>query len=181
MSKDKIHFKGRYLGIHERDNWEFATRTNANAVAVLVPLTDDDELVLVEQFRIPVQSRVIELPAGLAGDLDDPEEEVSIAAQRELIEETGYRAGSLQHLLTCPSSPGMCDEQISFFLARDLVRVGDGGGDSSEDIVVHTIPLDEVADWIAGKLKQGMQVDPKTYAVLFWLQRLKQGLPPLPE
>jgi ADP-ribose pyrophosphatase len=176
----KIHFNGRYLGIREIDNWEFATRTNASAVAVLVPLTDEDELILVEQYRVPVQSRVIELPAGLVGDLDDPDEPIAIAAQRELVEETGYRASRLEHLLTCPSSPGMCDEQISFFLARGLKKVGIGGGDESENIVVHAVPLARASDWLAEKMRSGMQVDPKTYSALFWLQRLKAGLDPLP-
>ena len=73
MGATKSHFDGQYLGIRVRDNWEFVTRINATSVAVLVPVTDQDELVLVEQFRIPVQSAVIELPAGLVGDLDDSE------------------------------------------------------------------------------------------------------------
>lgn len=173
-------YKGRFLGIRERDRWEYATRTNASAVAVLVPLTKEDELILVEQYRIPVNGKVIELPAGLVGDQGDPDEPIEIAAHRELIEETGYRSGSLSHLLTCPSSPGMCDEQISFFLALELQKIGPGGGDDSEDIEVHAVPLAQVSDWLAEKMKTGCQVDPKTYAALFWLQRLKAGLEPLP-
>ena len=120
MGATKLHIDGQYLGIRVRDNWEFVTRTNATSVAVLVPVTDQHELVLVEQFRIPVQSRVIELPAGLVGDLDDPDETVLRAARRELEEETGFSAGRLTTLLNCPSTPGMSDEMITFVLAEDL-------------------------------------------------------------
>jgi hypothetical protein len=76
VSKNEtIHYKGRFLGLKERDHWEYAYRTNASGVVVLVPVTDAGELVLVEQYRIPVKSRVLELPAGLVGDNGDPEED----------------------------------------------------------------------------------------------------------
>ena len=179
MAEDKIHFTGRYLGIRERGTWEFATRTNASAVVVLVPVTDNNELILVEQYRVPVQSNVIELPAGLVGDLDDADESILTAAQRELEEETGFRSGKLTHLLTCPSSPGMSDETISIFLAEELVKTGPGGGDESESIEVHLVRVTEVTGWLGEMMKAGKQVDPKTYAALFWLDRHKAGLPPV--
>ena len=179
MAKDKIHFTGRYLGMRERGTWEFATRTNASAVAVLVPVTDNDELVLVEQYRVPVEGNVIELPAGLVGDKDDENESVLTAAQRELEEETGFRSNRLTLLLTCPSSPGMSDETISIYLAEDLVQTGPGGGDESEAITVHIIPIDTVTEWLAAQMKAGKLVDPKTYAALFWLERRSKGLSPV--
>jgi ADP-ribose pyrophosphatase len=179
-ARDKIHFDGRYLGIRERDTWEFATRTNASGVAVLVPLTDDGELVLVEQFRIPVQSQVIELPAGLVGDLEDAGEAVQTAALRELEEETGYRAGRLTTLLTCPSSAGMSDEMVTIFLADKLVRTGAGGGDESEAIIVHLVPLNGAGAWLGDMMKLGKQLDPKIYAGLYWLERHQAGLDPMP-
>ena len=181
MGEIKKHFSGRYLGIRELDNWEYATRTNASAVVVLVPVTDNEELILVEQFRIPVQSMVIELPAGLVGDLEDAGESIITAAHRELEEETGFRAGRLTHLLTCPSSAGMSDETISFFLAEELVKTGSGGGDGNEQIEVHIVPVKQVSEWLAEMMKQGKQVDPKTYSALFWLERRKAGLPPVPD
>ena len=181
MSEIKKHFSGRYLGLHERDNWEYATRTNASAVAVLVPVTDNNELVLVEQYRVPVQGNVIELPAGLVGDLEDETESTVTAAHRELEEETGYRSNKLTLLLNCPSSPGMSDETISIYLAEDLVKTGPGGGDGSEQIEVHTIPAAEVCDWLSLMMKKGKLVDPKTYAALFWLERRSNGLAPIPD
>jgi len=67
MNNDITHYAGRYLNLLERDGWEFASRSNANGVVVLVAVTDQGEIVLVEQFRIPVGKNVIELPAGRFG------------------------------------------------------------------------------------------------------------------
>lgn len=154
--------------MQERDRWEYAFRTNASGVAVLVPVTDAGELVLVEQYRIPVQSRVMELPAGLAGDTGERDENLETAAQRELLEETGYRAGFLEELLTCPSTPGMSDEIVTIFYAGGLERVGAGGGDGDEDITVHHVPLESATRWLEARMTEGIMVDPKIYAGLFW-------------
>lgn len=177
----KNHFDGRYLGLRERNKWEFVTRTNASAVAILVAVTDSAEIVLVEQFRVPVDRKVVELPAGLVGDHEDPQETAMSAAHRELEEETGFRAGQLSHLLTCPSSPGMSDENVSFFLAENLQRVSKGGGDESEDIKVHIVPLATAGEWLVKMMKTGSLIDPKIYSALYWLQRRQQGLEPLPK
>ena len=134
--------------MQERDQWEYAFRTNASGVVVLVPVTDAGELVLVEQYRIPVKSRVIELPAGLAGDTGDRDENLKTAAQRELLEETGYRAGNLEELLTCPSTPGMSDEIVTIYYASGLERVDSGGGNDDENITVHHVPLDSATRWL---------------------------------
>ena len=163
-----VHYSGRFLGLKEFDNWEYAFRTNASGVVVLVPVTDAGELVLVEQYRVPVRSRVMELPAGLVGDDGDSEEDFTTAAQRELIEETGYRADNLEELLTSPSTPGMADEIITIYFASGLVRVGPGGGVSNEDITVHHVPLDNAVDWLNERQAKGVMLDPKIYAGLFW-------------
>lgn len=180
MPRTQFHFEGRFLGIAERDHWEFATRTNARAVVVIVPLTAENELVLVEQFRIPVGARVIELPAGLVGDGAHLDESLDVAAQRELEEETGYRAGQLTPILQCPSSAGLTDEMITIFLGLALEKVGTGGGDASEDIEIHHVPLDKAPGWLARRQQSGAQLDPKIYAALYWLDRLARGEPPIP-
>lgn len=180
MDLPRYHFRGRYLGIAERAGWEFATRTNVCGVAVLIPVTADGEIVLVEQYRPPVQRRVIELPAGLIGDQGDPDEPVEDGAQRELIEETGYRAGRLTRLLDCPSTSGMSDEIITFFLAEELTEAGPGGGDESEDITVHQVPLASAPTWLGQRREEGLYLDPKVFTALFWLDRLKRGEAPCP-
>ena len=170
MTNDTIHFRGRYLSMLERDGWEFVSRSNANCVVALVAVTAGNELVLVEQYRKPVGAAVIEIPAGLVGDHEDPDEPVLVAAARELEEETGYTAAQMELLMECPSSAGMSDEVISFVVARGLSRTGAGGGDDSEDIITHTVALDTVDDWLSVQRAEGKMLDPKVYSALHWLQ-----------
>ncbi|MGK7295632.1 MAG: NUDIX hydrolase [Candidatus Wenzhouxiangella sp. M2_3B_020] len=162
------HYKGRYLSLVERDGWEFAARPNP-VVAVLVAWLRDRRLLLVEQYREPVRNSVIELPAGLVGDLDEHEEEsVFDAAARELVEETGYRAGSIREIIRCPTSAGMTNETAVFLSATELERVGDGGGDASENITVHAIAADRIDEWLAERYAEGKAIDPKVYTALYW-------------
>jgi ADP-ribose pyrophosphatase len=170
MTQDITHFKGHYLSMLERDGWEFASRSNASGVVVLVAVTSAEEIVLVEQYRKPVGALVIELPAGLVGDLTDPDEPILVAAARELEEETGYAASQLEVLMACPSSAGMSDEVVTFVLAKGLTRIGPGGGDDSEDIEVHIVPLADVDAWLSRQQSTGKALDPKIYAALYWLQ-----------
>ena len=167
-NNETIHFKGRFLGMKETGGWEYAYRTNATGVVVLVPVTDSGELVLVEQYRTPVKGRVMELPAGLVGDTDAGDEDFKTAAQRELIEETGYRAKVLEELITSPSTPGMANEMITIYFASGLERVGEGGGDGNEDITVHHVPLESAPGWLDSQRAKGIMIDPKIYAGLFW-------------
>lgn len=164
---DSLLYKGRYLTLKSRQGWEFVAREHP--VACLVAWTPNQELLLVEQYRIPIQARTIELPAGLVGDraeaADEPMED---AARRELEEETGWRAGRLERFLRCPSSAGMSDETVVFFRALDLVPVGPGGGDESEDIVVHCIHRSVIDEWLAERVREGYALDPKIFAALYW-------------
>lgn len=174
MGEDIVRYRGRYLELLERDGWEFASRSNASGVVVIIAVTDSGEIVLVEQYRKPVKASVIELPAGLVGDLADPDESIYEAARRELEEETGYAAARMETLMACPSSAGMSDEVITFVLATELQRVGPGGGDASEDIKVTTVPLERVDQWLAREASNGKPMDPKIYAALYWLQKSGQ-------
>lgn len=171
MGEDITRYRGRYLSLLERDGWEFASRCNATGVVVLIAVTDAGELVLVEQYRKPVEASVVELPAGLVGDLADPDELLLDAAQRELEEETGYVAAQMEILMACPSSAGMSDEVITFVLATGLRRVGPGGGDDSEEIEVTAVALEQVDAWLVAQAAAGKPVDPKVFTALYWLQR----------
>ena len=120
---------GRFLRLVRRAGWEYVERVNVTGVAVLVPVTSEGEIVLVEQYRIPVRARMVELPAGLVGDEEGfRDEDILDAANRELDEETGYRARRMQVLAISPSSGGMTSEVVTFVLASDLSKVGEGGG-----------------------------------------------------
>lgn len=159
--------EGRYLALQSRDGWEFVHRHHA--VAVLVAWTPDDELLLVEQFRIPIGRRTIELPAGLVGDDQaHGSEDIFDAAARELEEETGWRAGHLEEIMTCSTSAGMSDEAVMFVRATDLRQVSRGGGDDSEDIVVHRIRRSVIDEWLNERYAYGMAIDPKIFAALYW-------------
>lgn len=163
---------GRFVRLVREGHWEWAERTNANGVVVIAAVTAEGNVLLVEQYRIPVGARVIEMPAGLAGDIVGAEDEaLAIAAARELEEETGYRPGRVEILTSGPVSAGMTSEILTFFRAWDLVRVSDGGGDESEDIVVHEVPLTEVHQWLARKRSDGVLADPKVYAGLYFIGR----------
>ncbi len=167
---DAVEFvaEGRYLRFAKRNDWEYVERVNVRDVAVLVPITPEHEIVLVEQFRIPVQARMIELPAGLVGDEEEfRDEDLLDAANRELEEETGYRAGKLTVLTRAPSAGGMTSELVSFLHATGLRKVGTGGGVDGEDITVHVVPLREVRRWLRKKEEEGFLLDPKIHAGLY--------------
>jgi ADP-ribose pyrophosphatase len=159
---------GRHLTLVEEDGWEYVTRSGVTGVVVIVALTEDDKLVLVEQPRTPIGRHVIELPAGLVGDAGDRRSEsLAEAARRELEEETGYAARELVLLAEGPVAVGVADEVVTFFQARGLSRVGAGGGDASEQIRVHEIALPELRAFLAAMQRAGLAVDPKIYAGLF--------------
>jgi ADP-ribose pyrophosphatase len=172
MEEKEILAEGKYVRLVKQGRWEWAERTNCSSAAVIVPVTREKQLVFVEQYRYPLDARVIELPAGLVGD--DPgtdDEEWLTAAKRELLEETGYASEHWKYLLEGPSSPGLATECFAMFLATDAVRVGDGGGDGTEDITVHLVPLAEAETWLAEKRKAGLQVDPKVYTGLYFAKK----------
>jgi ADP-ribose pyrophosphatase len=157
---------GRYLTLLDDDGWEYVTRPTITGVVVIVAITDDEKLLLVEQYRPAVQRRVVELPAGLVGDVD-ASESLIVAAGRELEEETGFAAREISPLAEGPIAVGVSDEMVSFFHARHLARVGAGGGDASEEITTHEVPLPELRRFLAARAAAGLAVDPKIYAGLF--------------
>ena len=109
------------------------------------------------------------MPAGLVGDIaDSANEEAEEAAKRELFEETGYQASHWEYLTEGPSSAGLATEVYALFLATGAKQVGPGGGDDSEDICVHVVPLSEADAWLAAKRRAGIMVDPKVYAGLYF-------------
>lgn len=161
--------RGRFLRLVANDGWEYCERVNATGVVVVVPVTDDGELVLTEQFRPAVGATVIDLPAGLAGDgADIKSEPLSAAARRELVEEVGYDADEIVELAAGPTSAGLTSEVVTFFAARKLKQVSNGGGDANENITVHRVALDELKPWLDGRESRGCLIDPKIFAGL-WL------------
>jgi ADP-ribose pyrophosphatase len=176
MTENETLFNGRYLRMMRRGTWEYAERVNPGGAVIIVAVTDQDEVLFVEQYRIPVQAKAIEMPAGLIGDTRDTAGENALqTAQRELEEETGYRAARLDYIMAGPSSAGMSNEMVAFVRATGLTQVGEGGGDESENIIVHRVPRAKCAAWLAEKMTQGYSIDPKLYAGLYFLERDVRG------
>ena len=162
--------RGRFVRLVRNERgWEWAERVNVTGVVVVAACTPAGNVILVEQPRPPVGASVIEMPAGLAGD-EDASEALAAAAGRELEEETGWRAGQISEVTAGPVSAGMSNEVLTFFVARDLEKVGAGGGVDGERITVHEVPLAEVPAFVAQKAREGVLTDPKVFAGLFFLQ-----------
>ena len=170
-------YEGKWLRLKKRGRWEFAERTNAGGMAVIiVAATPEGNLLFVEQDRIPVEGRTIEMPAGLVGDIEAGES-IELAASRELLEETGWQASHIDLLMVGPTSSGMSNERVAFVRARGLIRVHAGGGDDSEQILVHEVPIAEAPAWLAAKMAEGYQLDAKLWAGLWLLNRNPDGTP----
>ena len=170
-------YEGKWLRMKKRGRWEIVERTNAGGMAVIiVAATPEGNLLFVEQDRIPVESKTIEMPAGLIGDIDEAES-IELAASRELLEETGWQASSIDLLMVGPTSSGMSNERVAFVRARGLVRMHAGGGDASEQILVHEVPIAQAPAWLAGKMAEGYQLDAKLWAGLWLLERNPDGSP----
>ncbi|HLU12873.1 MAG TPA: NUDIX hydrolase [Arenimonas sp.] len=168
--------EGRYLRLVRRGHWEYAERTNAGSAVIVIAVTPERKLLFVEQYRIPMGANTIEMPAGLVGDLD-AQDTIEEAARRELLEETGWLASEVKVLMIGPTSSGLTNEQVAFARARGLTRVHAGGGDETEDIIVHEVPVDEAPRWLAAKMAEGYAMDPKLWAGLWLLDREPDGSP----
>jgi ADP-ribose pyrophosphatase len=165
---------GKFLTLIKAGHWEYVDRVNATGVAIIIGVTTEQKILLVEQYRIPVHAWTIELPAGIIGDEPgDAHESSAAAARRELLEETGYAAGHIEAVTTGPSCSGITSERVTLFRAFDLHRTGKGGGVAHEDITVHEIPLAEVVMWLEAKAKTGVLIDPKVYSGLFFIAQIK--------
>lgn len=168
----QILFSGRHLRFAVRKGWEFVERPGISGIVVIVGTTRRGACVLVSQWREPVGAWVVEWPAGLAGD--EPggaAEELAAAARRELREETGFEASALEPILTGPPSPGISDEVVTFFRAKELVRVGRGGGVAGEGVRAHVVAPAKLEAWLAILQSRGTLVDPKVFAGAYLLRK----------
>lgn len=165
---EEVMWQGRFITAKRRGQWEYVGRARGIRAAVIVAIDeapDGPHVLLVDQYRVPLGKRCIELPAGLVGD-EDAGEEATGAAARELEEETGYRAGRLESLGEFFSSPGMVSESFTLFRAHQLIRTGSGGGVDGEDIRVLREPLRDIHARIAALRAEGYAIDVKILLLL---------------
>jgi ADP-ribose pyrophosphatase len=172
----ELLYQGEWLRMVRRGHWESCERTHGkDGLAVLViAVTPDDHVLFVEQYRVPLGAKTIEMPAGLVGD-DHDDDSLEAAARRELVEETGWEPGRVDVLLTGPTSSGMSNERIAFARARDLRKVGDGGGVNDENITVHSVPRSEAPAWLMQKYREGYELDLKLWAGLWMIEYNPDG------
>ena len=161
---EEIVWQGKFVTAKKRGRWEYVSRSRGIRAAVILAI-DEGHVLLVEQYRVPLGKRCLELPAGLVGD-ENAGEAPEVAAQRELEEETGYRAADWHTVGEFYSSPGMVSESFTLLVARKLTRVGNGGGVGGEDIVVHRVPLNAIGDFIAAKRAEGCAIDVRVAMLL---------------
>lgn len=160
----EVIWQGKFITVRREGSWEYVGRARNIQAAVILAI-DDGHVLLVEQYRVPLKAQCIELPAGLVGD-ETAREKIETAALRELEEETGYRAERVELLGRFASSPGMVSETFTLVRAEGLTKIGDGGGDGTENIIVHRVPLDQVANFVDQKRAEGAVIDVKMLLLL---------------
>lgn len=178
ISRKEI-FKGQIIEVVVDEvrlpNGETSTRElvfHSGAVAV-IPITADNKIIMVKQFRKPMEKVLLEIPAGKIdpGEHDYPKE----TAERELEEETGFRANKLTFVTSMYVSPGFADELLHIYYAEDLEKVPNPRPQDDDEVLeLYTLTLEEAK----AEITSGLICDAKTiFAVQFWeLQQLKRLL-----
>ena len=161
---EQLEWAGKFVEVRRRGRWEYAGRPGNMRAAVILAV-DAGEVILVEQYRVPLGKFCLEFPAGLIGDETEGEDALT-SARRELEEETGYSAAQWEELGEFYSSPGMLSEGFTLVRATGLTKVGDGGGTAHEDIVVHRVPLHRIAETVAEHRARGHAIDVKLLLLL---------------
>ena len=169
MSRDadqpiQTMWEGKYIIARKQGRWEFVGRNRGISAAVILAI-DEGHVLLVEQYRPPLRSLCLELPAGLVGD-ETEGETVETAAGRELEEETGWRPARIEALGRFASSPGMVSETFTLVRAEGLTRVSEGGGVAGEDIQVYRVPLADIHAFVAQRRAAGVAMDVKLLLLL---------------
>lgn len=176
----EVAYEGKYIRIlkkyYETDNgktgaWETVERTNVyhRGAVVIVAVTKNGEVILERNWRVPVESFVIQFPAGLTDREGESEEET---ARRELLEETGYRATELIPIMPAPLCPALTTTEANHFLAPEVEYVGQERKDSSEVIEVLKIPGKNLSEYLLN-LPEDTKLDLRVPGILWILENKK--------
>lgn len=159
IEPEEIMWAGKFVTAKRRGKWEYVARSRGIRAAVILAV-EDDHVLLVEQYRVPLGANCLELPAGLIGDHDEGEDALT-SAGRELEEETGYRANHLEIVGEFYSSPGLVSESFTLVRATGLEKIGDGGGVDGENIIAHRVAIADLPSFVSAKRAEGCVIDVK--------------------
>lgn len=164
--KDKLIYKGNFLEFRnlevELPNGKESNRDIIRhpGACGIIAFLDDENIILVEQFRLALNKVLLEIPAGKL----DKGESIEECAKRELREETGYIAGNIEYLGSIATAPGFCDEIIYLYKATNLT-LGSKDEDEDEFTNVKIMNINEVKE----KIKKGEIIDVKTVSIFAYL------------
>ena len=170
--ESRVAFEGAFLRLYvdkvRSADGHIGTREYLQhpGAVMIVPLLSDGRVVLERQFRYPLKRTAIEFPAG---KIDAGEEPIQ-CARRELLEETGYRAGKWSYLGGFHNAIAYSDEKIEMFLAEELVHEG-ASLDAGETLQVFTEPWQRLLQWV----REGTVTDVKTMVGVMWLEKVLAG------
>jgi len=161
---EEAMWEGRFITAKRRGRWEYVGRSRGIRAAAIIAIDEDADdtkhVILVSQYRVPLGRFCLEIPAGLVGDhVGSEDEDVKVAAARELEEETGYSADVLEIMGEFYSSPGMVSECFTLLRASGLTKVSEGGGVSDENINVHRVALKDFERFVTDWREAGHAVD----------------------
>jgi ADP-ribose pyrophosphatase len=155
----EVMWEGKYVRALKRGRWEYVSRVG-DVRAVVIIAEFEGKTILIDQPRIAVGRRCLELPAGLVGDVDSSAT-VEDTAIKELEEETGFTAERIERLGDFHASPGMLSESFTLVRAHGVTRSGAGGGTEHEDIAVHLVAREEIPAFVEAKRAEGLAIDVK--------------------
>lgn len=166
-------FKGKIISVQvdevelpdgKRSNREIVRHPGAVG---LIALTKENKIVMVEQYRKPLERSLLEIPAGKL----EPGEEPAVTAERELEEETGYRAGQMEYITSFYTSPGFANEIIHIYLASGLEKVENpANGDEDEFVELVELSLEKAFECMKNK----RIFDAKTVFAVQYLQLMEK-------
>lgn len=168
----RLVYKGHIVDFYEDEmklandsvvKWDYIQH---NGAAAIVPVDEDNNIIMVRQYRIGADRKLLEIPAGGINKGED----AYTAAVRELAEETGYKANEVRHLIDVHSAPAYTSECVYIYYARDLYEA-QKNPDEDEIIEVEKYGIDELIDMIMN----GDITDGKTIAGIFALKRVLQS------
>lgn len=170
ITDDNIRYEGKYIELVERGyigsdgkehTWEMIRRKTKGPIVAIAAITPDQEIVLEKSFRVPFNTFVLELPAGLMDRAGESEED---AVRRELLEETGYVVDDVIPLITGPFDTGLATDELSIFAGTNARKMRAPALEEGEEIEVITVPLRELIELMTRQ--EELKVDIKTASVV---------------